>query len=176
MWPIKYIAFVALFGLSLGGLAALPLAAEIEPFKTVIILGFDRAWPYVMYAIALLAVGLFVERFFCRYLCPLGGALAFPARLRMFEWLKRRWQCGLQCHICARSCPVQAIQPDGRINPNECIHCLNCQVLHYDDMTCPPLAERRKRRDPQLTNRLIKRFEDAENKGTPSSDEPGGQP
>jgi len=167
LWPIKYIAFVALFGLSLGGLSALPVAAEIEPFKTVIILGFDRAWPYILYAVILLVLGLFVERFFCRYLCPLGGALAFPARLRMFEWLKRRWQCGLQCHICARTCPVQAIQPDGRINPNECIHCLHCQVLHYDDMTCPPLAERRKRRDPQLTNRLIKRFEDAENKGKP---------
>lgn len=176
LWPFKYIAFVALFGLSLGGLAALPVAAEIEPFKTVIILRFDRAWPYILYAVVLLGLGLFVERFFCRYLCPLGGALAFPARLRMFEWLKRRWQCGLQCHICARTCPVQAIQPDGRINPNECIHCLHCQVLHYDDMTCPPLAERRKRRDPQLTNRLIKRFEDAENKGNPSSAEPGDQP
>jgi transcriptional regulator of nitric oxide reductase/ferredoxin len=176
LWPIKYIAFVALFGLSLGGLAALPVAAEIEPFKTVIILGFDRAWPYILYAVVLLAFGLFVERFFCRYLCPLGGALAFPARLRMFEWLKRRWQCGLQCHICARTCPVQAIQPNGRINPNECIHCLHCQVLHYDDMTCPPLAERRKRRDPQLTNRLIKRFEDAENKGKPPPVEPGDRP
>lgn len=166
LWPIKYVAFVLLFGLSLGGLAAVQVTSEIEPFKTAIVLRFDRAWPFVLYAIVLLTAGLFIERFFCRYLCPLGGALAFPARMRMFDWLQRRWQCGLQCHICARSCPVQAIHPDGRINPNECIHCLSCQVLYYDDTTCPPLVERRKRRDPQLTKRLIKRFEDAEQEGT----------
>lgn len=173
LWPIKYVAFVALFGLSLGGLAAVQIVAEVEPFKTAIVLRFDRALPFVLYAVILLGIGLFVERFFCRYLCPLGAALAFPARMRMFEWLKRRWQCGLQCHICARNCPVQAIHPDGRINPNECIHCLNCQVLYYDDTTCPPLAERRKPRKPQLTERLIKRFSDAESKGQQESKEEG---
>ena len=173
LWPIKYVVFVALFGLSLGGLAMVQIVAEVEPFKTAIVLRFDRALAFVLYALILLGVGLFVERFFCRYLCPLGAALAFPARMRMFEWLKRRWQCGLQCHICARSCPVQAIHPEGRINPNECIHCLNCQVLYYDDTTCPPLAERRKSRKPQLTDRLIKRFSDAETKGRQQPEEKG---
>jgi polyferredoxin len=165
LWPIKYVLFLCLFGLSLGGVTAVQAMVEVEPFKTAMVLKFHRAWPYVTYVVALLIIGLFVERFFCRYLCPLGAALAIPARIRMFEWLKRRWQCGLQCHICARSCPVQAIHPEGRINPNECIHCLNCQVLYYDDNTCPPLVERRKRKDPQLDQRLIKRFSDAEREG-----------
>ena len=66
---------------------------EVEPFKAAIALGFARP-PHVLpwlllYLAALFAAGLFVERFFCRYLCPLGAALAIPARLRMFEWLKR---------------------------------------------------------------------------------------
>ena len=65
------------------------MLAEVEPFKTAIILKFVRDWPFVIYALALLAAGLFVERFFCRYLCPLGAALAIPGRMRMFEWLKR---------------------------------------------------------------------------------------
>jgi len=174
LWPIKYVVFICLFGLSLGGLAAVQALTEVEPFKTAIVLKFQRGWPFVLYAAVLLLIGLFVERFFCRYLCPLGAALAIPARIRMFEWLKRRWQCGLQCHICARSCPVQAIHPDGHINPNECIHCLNCQVLYYDDMTCPPLAERRKRRNPQMDARLIKRFASAERDGVATGDEAGG--
>ena len=84
---------------------------------------------------------------FCRYLCPLGAALAIPARLRMFDWLKRRWQCGNPCQSCSHSCPVQAIHPEGRINPNECVHCLHCQVVYFDDRTCPPLIERKKRRE-----------------------------
>ena len=108
---------------------------------------FLREWPFVVYAVALLLAGLFIERFFCRYLCPLGAALAIPARMRMFEWLKRRPQCGRECGICFQRCPVQAIHPEGQINPNECVHCLHCQRIYADETLCPPLAARRKRRE-----------------------------
>jgi NosR/NirI family nitrous oxide reductase transcriptional regulator len=97
----------------------------------------------VLYAVGLLAAGLFVERFFCRYLCPLGAALAIPGRLRLFEWLKRRKQCGFECQLCAKRCTVQAIHPLGHINPNECIYCMQCQVIYWDDATCPPLILKR---------------------------------
>jgi NosR/NirI family transcriptional regulator, nitrous oxide reductase regulator len=147
LWPIKYVVFLGLFALSLGPMALAIRLAEVEPFKTAIVLDFMRAWPFVVYALALLAVGLFVERAFCRYLCPLGAAFAIPARMRQFEWLKRHRQCGAPCQICAVDCPVQAIHPDGRINPNECIHCLTCQVNYYDAWVCPPMIERRKRRE-----------------------------
>ncbi len=146
LWPIKYVIFVGLFALSLQSITNAFTMAEVEPFKTAITLHFWRAWPFVAYAVALLVAGLFVERFYCRYLCPLGAALAIPARLRMFEWLKRRPQCGTECRICASRCTVQAIHPDGHINPNECIHCLNCQMLYYDPTTCPPLKARMQRR------------------------------
>ncbi len=94
LWPLKYMIFLGLFGVSLTSMEAAEHLAEVEPFKTAIILKFVRAWPFVAYAAALLIAGLFVERFFCRYLCPLGGALAIPARLRMFDWLKRYHECG----------------------------------------------------------------------------------
>jgi len=147
LWPIKYLAFMGLFALSLGSMAQATAVAEIEPFKTAIVLHFWRAWPYVLYAVLLIGAGLFIERFFCRYLCPLGGALALPARARMFEWLVRRRECGRPCQTCAVNCTVQAIHPTGQINPNECIHCLHCQVFYYDDHQCPPLIEQRKRRE-----------------------------
>jgi transcriptional regulator of nitric oxide reductase len=147
LWPLKYIVFLGLFALSLGPMALAIRFAEVEPFKTAIVLKFDRAWPFVVYALALLAVGLFVERAFCRYLCPLGAAFAIPAKIRQFEWLKRHRQCGAPCQICAVDCPVQAIHPDGRINPNECIYCLTCQVNYYDAWVCPPMIERRKRHE-----------------------------
>jgi transcriptional regulator of nitric oxide reductase len=147
LWPIKYIAFLGLFAVSLGAIDIAYRGAEIEPFKTAIVMRFAREWPFLLYVGALLGAGLVVERAFCRYLCPLGAALAIPARIRMFEWLKRRWHCGRQCNICATKCPVQAIHPNGTINPNECIYCLNCQTLYFDDETCPPLIERRKRRE-----------------------------
>ncbi|MBT3306311.1 MAG: 4Fe-4S binding protein, partial [Alphaproteobacteria bacterium] len=147
LWPIKYVIFLGLLAVSLHSTNMAIVGSEIEPFKTAITLKFDRAWPFVMYALALLAAGLFVERFFCRYLCPMGAALAIPARIRMFDWLKRRFQCGEVCNLCSGECGVQAIHPEGNINPNECIYCLNCQTLYHDDNLCPPLVAQRKRRE-----------------------------
>lgn len=139
LWPIKYVIFLGLFGVSLHDLAMAERLAEVEPFKTAVLLRFQRELPFVIYAVGLLGVGLFIERFFCRYLCPLGAALAIPGRMRLFEWLKRRKQCGFECQLCAKRCTVQAIHPLGQINPNECIYCMQCQVIYWDDSTCPPL-------------------------------------
>lgn len=147
LWPIKYMIFLGLFGVSLISLPQAEALAEVEPFKTAIILNFARAWPFVAYVAALLIAGLFVERFYCRYLCPLGAALAIPARIRMFDWLKRYRECGNPCKTCARQCPVQAIHPTGEINPNECINCLNCQVLYQSRTVCPVVIKRAKQRE-----------------------------
>ncbi len=149
---LKYVIFLLLFGFSLYDLALAEQLSEIEPFKTAIILRFVRYWPFVLFAVAVLAAGLFVERFFCRYLCPLGAALAIPARLRIFNWLRRYRDCGNPCQRCNLECPVQAIDPTGEINPNECIQCLHCQMLYHHDQKCPHLIQKkakRERRRPQ---------------------------
>jgi NosR/NirI family nitrous oxide reductase transcriptional regulator len=147
LWPIKYIIFLVLFGISLSSLALAEQLAEIEPFKTAIILRFMREWWFVLFALLLIAAGLFVERFFCRYLCPLGAALAIPGRMRMFDWLKRYRECGNPCRRCYNECPVEAIHPEGHINPNECISCLHCQVLYHHDRKCPVVIQRRLKRE-----------------------------
>ena len=146
LWPLKYMIFLGLFGVSLASIEQAEHLAEIEPFKTAIVLKFVRAWPFVAYALALLAAGLFVERFYCRYLCPLGAALAIPARLRMFDWLKRYRECGHPCPTCAHECMVQAIHPTGEINPNECLNCMHCQVLYQSETKCPVVIKKLKRR------------------------------
>ena len=138
--------FLGLFGVSLASMALAEQLAEVEPFKTAIILKFIRDWPFVVFAVALLVAGLFVERFYCRYLCPLGAALAIPARIRMFDWLRRYKECGSPCQTCANECPVQAIHPTGEINPNECVNCLHCQVLYQSEDKCPVVIRQLKRR------------------------------
>ncbi|MBR9651393.1 NosR/NirI family protein [Thalassovita aquimarina] len=146
LWPIKYMIFLGLFGVSLASIEQAEHLAEVEPFKTAIVLNFVRAWPFVAYAAALLIAGLFVERFYCRYLCPLGAALAIPARLRMFDWLKRYRECGSPCQVCANECMVQAIHPTGEINPNECLNCMHCQVLYQSKTKCPVVIKKLKRK------------------------------
>ncbi|WP_201862999.1 NosR/NirI family protein [Microvirga soli] len=147
LWPVKYIIFLGLFGLSLYSVALAEVFAEVEPFKTAIILKFARDWPFVIYALTLLTAGLFIERFFCRYLCPLGAALAIPGKIRMFEWLKRWPECGSPCQRCAKECPVQSIHPEGFINVNECIYCMHCQELYHDDQRCPHMIQVRLKRE-----------------------------
>lgn len=149
LWMLKYIAFLSIMALSLQSVTEAFRLAEIEPFKTVVILKFWRDWPFVVYAVVLIGLGLFVERFYCRYLCPLGAGLALPAKLKLFDWLHRRPQCGRECHICETTCTVQAIDPIGRISANECIYCLRCQANYHDAETCLVLKQRVRRRSAE---------------------------
>jgi NosR/NirI family transcriptional regulator, nitrous oxide reductase regulator len=140
LWMGKYIAAAAVLLLVLTEVDPAGATLEIEPFKTAITAKFARAWPYVVYAGALLALGLFSERAYCRFLCPLGGVLATLDRLHLLNRLKRRPECGSPCRLCERSCPVRAIEPTGKIVTAECFQCLDCQVEYFDEKRCPPLV------------------------------------
>ncbi len=140
LWLGKYIAAAAVLILVITAIDPAGATLEIEPFKTAITTKFTRAWPYVIYAGTLLAIGLFSERAYCRFLCPLGGLLATLDRLHLLNLLKRRPECGSPCHLCERACPVRAIEPTGKIVTAECFQCLDCQVEYYDDKRCPPLV------------------------------------
>ncbi|MEY4305214.1 MAG: hypothetical protein RIT52_1389, partial [Pseudomonadota bacterium] len=142
LWVIKYTLFMAILALSFYSMHDAILLAEAEPFKTAISLRFMRAWPFLLFVAALLFAGLFIERFYCRYLCPLGAGLAIPAKLKIFDWLKRRPQCGRECRMCETKCTVGAIDAIGRINANECVLCLRCQVIMNDAAQCPVLKRR----------------------------------
>lgn len=142
LWVIKYTLFVAIIALSFYSMHDAILLAEAEPFKTAISLRFIRAWPFLVFVAVLLGAGLFIERFYCRYLCPLGAGLALPAKLKVFDWLKRRPQCGRECRMCETKCTVGAIDSLGRINANECVLCLRCQVIMNDGSQCPVLKRR----------------------------------
>jgi transcriptional regulator of nitric oxide reductase len=145
LWLGKYVSAALVLGLAALSIDIWSRVAEVEPFDTAITSHFTRAWPYVFYACALLMIGLFTERAYCRFLCPLGGVLALAGRLHFLDLLKRRPQCGSPCHLCENSCPVKAISVSGKINMTECFQCLDCQVEYFDDQRCPPLAAIRKR-------------------------------
>ena len=143
---IKYIILLTLFITCFIAPNFLNLGSEIEPFKTAISMKFNREWYYIIYAILLLAVGLFIERFFCRFICPLGAFMAIGGKLRIFNlFLKRRNECGSPCKLCSNECPIDAIEKNGKINMNECFYCLDCQSLYHNDHKCPPLVIVRKK-------------------------------
>ncbi len=142
---IKYAVFFGLLGVSMFSMGLAEKLAEVEPFKTTFLVGIsNRAWPYALFASALLGISIFVERPFCKYLCPLGAALAMPTTFRWFG-LKRKQECDT-CKACAKSCGSLAIDKDGRIDPRECLLCMDCMILYHDDHGCPPLAKERRHR------------------------------
>jgi NosR/NirI family nitrous oxide reductase transcriptional regulator len=141
LWAIKYLILLALFALSMESLSLAETFAEVEPFKTTFLLKFDREWPFVLYASALLFINIFNRKFFCRYLCPLGAALSTSNSIRLFSWLRRRPECGQPCKTCAKECEIQAIDPNGVINMRECHYCLDCQVTYFNEEKCPPLKK-----------------------------------
>ncbi len=111
---------------------------EIEPFKTAITLNFVRGWPYVAYAVGLLVLSMFSFKFFCRYLCPFGAALALLGRFRVLDWIPRRAECGTPCQTCRYRCGYQAIAPGGAVSYDECFQCMECVVIHESDQQCAP--------------------------------------
>ncbi|QEL66118.1 NosR/NirI family transcriptional regulator, nitrous oxide reductase regulator [Oryzomicrobium terrae] len=142
---LKYAIFLGLLAVSFFSMPLAEKLAEVEPFKTTFLVGlFNRSWPYTLFAAGLLGLSIFVERPFCKYLCPLGASLAMPTTFRWFG-LKRKQEC-TSCNACAHGCGSQAIDKDGRIDQRECLLCLDCMVLYHDDHACPPLVQERKRR------------------------------
>ncbi len=143
---VKYAIFFGLLAVSVFSMGLAEMLAEVEPFKTTFLVGlFHRAWPYTLFVATLLGLSVFIERPFCKYLCPLGGALAMPSTFRWFG-LRRKPDCN-RCKACAVGCGSQAIDADGRIDHRECLHCLDCMVLYTDTHGCPPLAKERKQRE-----------------------------
>ncbi|MDD7793612.1 FMN-binding protein [Clostridium sp. 'White wine YQ'] len=89
----------------------------------------DAISQYTIGSIILLLIiigSLFIERFFCRYLCPLGAIFTFTSKLRIFDISKKRDKCG-KCRICTNNCSMGIpMYESDKIRSGECINCFKC--------------------------------------------------
>ncbi|MBE7551636.1 MAG: 4Fe-4S binding protein [Anaerolineales bacterium] len=76
--------------------------------------------------LSLLALNLLADRFWCRYLCPLGALLGLLSKVALFRPVIG--SACVNCAKCARVCRLEAIetQPSYEIAPAECTICLDC--------------------------------------------------
>jgi len=133
----KIATFAVILLVSFASLPTAEALDEIEPFKTFV-LHLARPAPFVLYFVIITLVSAVSYRFFCRFMCPLGGALAIPSR-KPFLPLYRYETC-TRCKICAKGCEPGAISfKTGRIDYQECLQCWDCQATGKDASVCPEL-------------------------------------
>lgn len=74
--------------------------------------------------LAIVGLALWIPRFFCRYLCPLGAFLGLFNPISLYRLRLDASAC-TQCKACARACPVQ-VDPSQDPNHRDCIRCHRC--------------------------------------------------
>ena len=89
----------------------------------------DLSWlwtPGALLLVVIMAGSLVIERFFCRYLCPLGALYHLVSGRRLFVIRKPRESCG-PCRLCTWQCSMglDLTQTDV-IRSGGCIDCFEC--------------------------------------------------
>ena len=113
------------------GVTAVKTAGPWQVFGQYVSFGY---WPGLK---PLLSVGgvlllvifigsLFVQRFFCRYFCPMGAIYSLISRVSFLKIEKLRERCG-KCHLCTSKCTMgMDLTKKDRIAGGECISCQKC--------------------------------------------------
>jgi polyferredoxin len=85
-------------------------------------------WNWKLGILILVILGsVFVPRFFCRYLCPLGSFYSLFNRFSLFRMDLDKSKC-VDCKSCENVCPM-AVKVTEHINSPECIRCGKCKAV-----------------------------------------------
>ncbi|WP_446897038.1 4Fe-4S binding protein [Clostridium sp. LBM24168] len=129
---LKYVKYLILFSILIltfkGGRTLLNAwspwnaFAQISDFSTVIssmTIGFT-------FLVVIVIGNIFVERFFCRYLCPLGALFSLISKASILKVDKPNSKCG-KCRICTNNCSMGLkLYNKNSVRGGDCINCLKC--------------------------------------------------
>jgi len=110
--------------------------ASYDPYRTIFSLSWifefnwATSWPAYVISLAIVVGAFFIPRFWCRYLCPLGGAISLLSRISLFR-IRRDASTCIDCKKCDRTCPARIKVSEKRSITADCIGCLQCLE------TCP---------------------------------------
>lgn len=79
--------------------------------------------------LGVVALNAWKERFWCRYLCPLGALLGVFSRWNIFKLRIDSEKC-IKCGLCTMHCETQAVPyPEEKWKSGECVYCETCAAV-----------------------------------------------
>ncbi|MHB8840558.1 MAG: 4Fe-4S binding protein [Candidatus Aquicultor sp.] len=95
---------------------------------------FDSSMWIIMLFLSVVSLNVLGRRFWCRYLCPLGGLLGLVGRVSLFRKTTDAATCS-GCMKCSKKCEMDAIAGNGLVTDvSYCMTCMKCRK------TCPKEA------------------------------------
>ncbi len=134
----RYIKYIVLIVILVGTAVTGTLVFRgYDPFMTFFHFGKGLLWDFsadeaadhaTAYVVTILVLfgAIFINRFWCRYLCPLGAVTAIFSKLG-FASIKRDSKKCIDCGICDKGCPVKVkVSNVQKVKSAECIDCTTC--------------------------------------------------
>ena len=131
--PLRYLKYVILVAI-IGGTWKLGTLVwrDYDPWVAWMHLSaFTKNFPkktggFLVLFVTVIGASFFIERFWCRYLCPLGAFLAILQKLSLTKITRAEQSC-VHCHNCSRTCPVELDPESVEVERSaECIACGRC--------------------------------------------------
>lgn len=131
--PLRYLKYIILvvtviFAWKTAGLWIAPY----DPWSAYAHLaeGLGRVWDESAVGLILLGItlvgSLLYERFFCKYLCPMGALYAIISKISPFKIYRDENVC-VNCGKCSKVCPMNIdVQNAKEVRNAECINCQTC--------------------------------------------------
>ena len=113
-------------------LVLMPLAGHAVAAGALAPRYYEGAWLLALVFLGALALNLWIPRFYCRFICPLGALLGLLARFSCWRIGMRVPTCS-PCGRCASHCEG-ACDPMGKVRLHECLMCMNCLHTCRDEL------------------------------------------
>lgn len=110
----KYVCPAGTFGGAIG------LLANGNNADYFAMLGYLFSWKFILLIVFIVA-SIFVFRFFCRFICPLGAILGFFNKVSLLGVKLEKNKC-IDCGACLNKCKMDI----RRVGDHECINCGEC--------------------------------------------------
>lgn len=126
--PMRYLRYVILaWILYVTARSGYLLFNDYDPY--VALFGFwngEAAPSAIIILVVTLILSLFIERPWCKYLCPLGAILGLTNKFRIFSIQRSESTC-ISCGKCDRQCPMNIpVSTRTKVTDLQCISCLEC--------------------------------------------------